>query len=319
MPLDGGGRIMRPVSDRKTRTRGAARQAVRPSRELPKVQPGTARRGAKPAKQGFFARLMPTKTMIALTGTGAVLALLLGLAITGVLGRAFQGAKLATDTVVHDAGFTIRNIHIAGGQRTPAQTIAAALDLKTQQSIFSADLTAARARLLALDWVASAEVVRRYPDTIHVSIVEKRPFALWQPPLDSHRNAAIAVVERNGRPITTQGVEQFVRLPKLVGAGAPQASAELVDAVAAHRAVNARIAYFELVSQRRWNLVLNDGVVVKLPEQGWQKELDALEHLITIKGVLERDVAEIDLRSATHYFFLLRDGEKQDMVRGKET
>jgi cell division protein FtsQ len=306
---------MRPVSDRKTRTRGAARQAARPPRELPKVQPGTVRRGGKPSKQGFLARLMPSKTMIALGGTGALLALLLGLAITGVLGRAFQGARMATDTVVNDAGFTIRNIHIAGGQRTPAQTIAAALDLKTQQSIFSADLTAARARLLALDWVASAEVVRRYPDTIYVSIVEKRPFALWQPPA----NAAIAVVERNGRPITTQGIEQFVRLPKLVGAGAPQASAELVDAVAAHRAVNAHIAYFELVSQRRWNLVLNDGVVVKLPEQGWKSELDALEHLITIKGVLERDVAEIDMRSATHYFFLLRDGEKQDTVRGKET
>ncbi len=306
---------MRPVSDRKTRTRSAARQAVRPARDLPKVQPGTARRGGKPQKQGFFARLMPSRTMIALTGTGAILALLLGLAITGILGRAFQGARVAADTVVNDAGFTIRNIHIAGGQRTPAETIAAALDLKKEQSIFAADLTAARARLLALDWVASAEVVRRYPDTIHVSIVEKRPFALWQPPA----NAAIAVVERNGRPITTQGIEQFVRLPKLVGAGAPQASAELVDIVAAHRAVNARIAYFELVSQRRWNLVLNDGVVVKLPEQGWQKELDALEHLIIDKGVLEKDVAEIDMRSATHYFFLLRDGGKQDMVRGKET
>lgn len=306
---------MRPLSDRKTRTRGAARQAARPTRELPKVQPGTARRGGKPKKPGFLARLMPSKTMIALTGTGALLALLLGLAITGVLGRTFQGAKLATDTVVNDAGFTIRNIHIAGGQRTPPQTIAAALDIKTQASIFSADLTAARARLLALDWVASAEVVRRYPDTIHVTIVEKRPFALWQPPA----NAPIAVVERNGRPITTQGIEQFVRLPKLVGAGAPEASAELVDVVAAHRAVNARIAYFELVSQRRWNLVLNDGVVVKLPEQGWQKELDALEHLIIDKGVLERDVAEIDMRSATHYFFLLRDGGKQDMARGKET
>ena len=62
-----------------------------------------------------------------------------------------------------------------------------------------------------------------------------------------------------------------------------------------------------------------DGVTVKLPEQDWQKQIDALEHLIIDKGVLERDVAEIDLRSATHYFFLLRDGGKQDMARGKET
>ena len=306
---------MRPVSDRKSRTRAAARQAVRPTRELPKVQPGSARRRGQAPKEGLLTRLMPSRTMIALTGTGAVLALLLGLFVTGVMGRTLQGVSVATDTVVNDAGFTIRNIHIAGGQRTPSETIAAALDLRRDQSIFAADLSAARARLMALPWVSSAEVVRRYPDTIHVAIVEKRPFALWQPPA----NAPIAVVERNGRPITTQGIEEFVRLPKLVGEGAPQASAELVDVVAAHRAVNARIAYFELVSQRRWNLVLNDGVVVKLPEQGWQKELDALEQLIIDKGVLERDVVEIDMRSATHYFFLLRNGGKQDMAREKAT
>jgi cell division protein FtsQ len=311
---------MRPVSDRKTRGRAAARQAVRPARDLPKVQPGSnRRRGAAPEKESFLARLMPSKTMIALAGTGTVLVLLLALFVTGVLGRGFQGMKLAADTVVNDAGFTIRNIHIQGGQRTPAATIAAALDLRQDQSIFAADLTAARARLMALDWVASAEVVRRYPDTIHVSILEKRPFALWQAPANANGEAPIAVVERNGRVITSREIEQFSRLPKLVGAGAPQASGELLDAVQGHRAVSARIAYSELVSQRRWNLILNDGVTVKLPEQNWQKELDALEHLIIDKGVLEKDITEIDLRSATHYFFLMRDGARKDVERGKET
>ena len=58
----------------------------------------------------------------------------------------------------------------------------------------------------------------------------------------------------------------------------------------AHRAIAARIAAYQRVSQRRWNLILDDGVVVKLPETGWQKQLDALEHLIIDKGILERDV-----------------------------
>jgi cell division protein FtsQ len=70
---------------------------------------------------------------------------------------------------------------------------------------------------------------------------------------------------------------------------------------------------------RRWNLILDDGVVVKLPEANWSKELDALEHLIIDSGILERDVVEIDLRSSTHYFFLLKNGEKKDVERGKET
>ena len=46
-----------------------------------------------------------------------------------------------------------------------------------------------------------------------------------------------------------------------------------------------------------------------------QKELDALEHLIIDGGILERDITQIDLRSPTHYFFLLKNGEKKDAAR----
>lgn len=310
---------MRPVSDRKTRSRAAARQAQRPARDLPKVQPGTKRRGQAPKEESFFARLMPSRAMIVIAATGTVLLLLLSLAVTGVLGRAFHGVKTGADIASADAGFSIRSIHITGERRTPAATIAAALDLHEKQSIFSADLAAARARLLGLDWIASADVVRRYPDSIFVTLVEKRPYALWEAPPDASGTSHLAVVERNGAVITFKDVESFARLPKLVGAGAPAAAAELVDSVQSHRAVSARIAAYEYVSQRRWNLLLNDGVVVKLPEQGWQKEVDALERLIIDKGILERDIGEIDLRSATHYFFLLRNGEHKDVERGKET
>ena len=136
---------------------------------------------------------------------------------------------------------------------------------------------------------------------------------------DAHGDAPIVVVERNGKVITARDVEKFRRLPKLVGDGAPLAAADLVDAVQAHRAIAARIAAYARVSDRRWNLILDDGVTVELPESGWQKELDALEHLIIDNAILERDLTEIDLRSPTHYFFLLKSGEKKDVERGKET
>ncbi len=68
------------------------------------------------------------------------------------------------------------------------------------------------------------------------------------------------------------------------------------------------------VSGRRWNLILDDGVVVKLPETGWRKQLDVLERLIVDKGVLERDISEIDLRSKDNYFFVLRGQDKPQQV-----
>jgi cell division protein FtsQ len=312
---------MRSVKvERKSRSNPRAktiRNLPRGQREVAGVQPGTARRG-RGEEPGLLHRLF-LRPLVLVGMLGALAVVIIALLVTGVIGRAVQGVNKGADLVMSQAGFAIHNIHIAGERRTPEATITAALDLHNNQSIFSADLSAARARLLALDWISSAEVVRRYPDSIYVSLVEKRPFALWQAPPDANGDARVAVVERSGGVITTQDVESFSRLPKLIGAGAPQTAGELVDAVSAHRAISARIAAFERISDRRWNLILNDGVVVQLPEAGWQKELDALEHLIIDKGVLERDISEIDLRSPTHYFFLLKNGDKKDVERGKET
>jgi len=198
--------------------------------------------------------------------------------------------------------------------RTPPETILAALGFEPGQSIFGADLQSARLRLMKLDWVADADVQRRYPDAISVRIVEKLPFALWKSP-----SGTVFVVERSGGIITARDVAAFTRLPLLVGDGASAGAADLVDAVAQHRAVAARIKAYQRVSERRWNLILDGNVIVKLPETGWQRELDTLEHMIVDQGILERSVGEIDLRIHSHYFFGLKGAPAPKPVdRGSE-
>jgi cell division protein FtsQ len=317
---------MRSLSlDRKSRAKvrtASARPSSRSNRDLPSVQPGSARRGKDSSlRERLAARLslFARRPIMALSGLLLVMVLLGALFASGVIGRSYHAVSRGIDTVIADAGFGISEIHITGNRRTPYPQVLEVLGMKPGQSIFGADLWSARSRLARLEWIASAEIHRRYPDAIFVNLVEKRPFALWQAPADAKGEAPIYVVERNGSLITSHEVEKFRRLPKLVGAGAPQAAADLVDAVAAHRAISARIAAYQRISKRRWNLILDDGVVVQLPEAGWQKQLDALEHLIIDGSILERDVTQIDLRSPTHYFFLLKNGEKKDAVRGKET
>jgi cell division protein FtsQ len=326
MPLDGGGRFVRSLKiARKPRGPSRAktvRHAARGMREPSSVQPGTARRAKPPGMlRRFFGRIGAffARPMLLLTASLVMLALIAALLVSGVVGRTAHGVRNGAMGVVGDAGFGVYEIQITGNRRVPIDTLFAALGLKAGQSIFFIDLPAARARIMALDWIASVDVMRRYPDAIFVTVVEKRPFALWQTPPDTKGQSKVAVVERNGGVITTEGTEKFSKLPKLVGPGAPEAAADLVDAVMSHRAVSARTAAYERVSKRRWNLILNDGVVVQLPETGWPKELDALEHLIVDNGILERDVTEIDLRSPSQYFFVLKSGEKKDVERGKET
>ena len=253
--------------------------------------------------KGWFSFSRP---VLALSAGFFLFVVVASLFIGGYVGRTINGVNAGLDALVADAGFGISEIHLSGNLRTPPETILAALGFEPGQSIFDADLRGARARLLGLDWISSAEVRRRYPDSISVSVVEKRPFALWQ-----SQQGTLYVIERAGDPITSKDIGPFAHLPLLIGAGANK-GADIVAAVAAHRAVFARVRGIERVSDRRWNLLLDDGVVVKLPEEGWRGELDTLEHLIIDKAILERNVSEIDLRSKSHYFFVLRGAQKTE-------
>ena len=295
---------------RPRKGRGSARATrAAPAQQQPfgrRKQPNAIQRAWRRVT-GFIAFRRPMLTLAAvLVGLAFIGALFVG----GYVGRAFHAIDTATAATIDDAGFGISQVHITGNGRTPGEQIVAALGFQPGQSIFGADIATARLKLKKLDWVADADVRRRYPDDISVRIVEKLPFALWQAD-----DGKLWVVERDGGLITTDGIEQFRGLSLLAGAGGSAAS-DIVDAVSQHRAISARVRAYQRVSERRWNLILDDGVVVKLPELNWPKELDALEHLIIDKGILERDVVEIDLRSPTQYFFVLKSGEKKNETRG---
>lgn len=304
---------MRPVSQERKSPKTRGKTGRTPSRGITRGVPQPYGRRAK-SNSALLSRVLrfcralldARRPMLWATLT---LVLLLGVAVvlsSGVFGRTVQRTDAAAGLLVADAGFGISQVHLAGNVRTTPGQIMEALGFRAGQPIFDVNLRAARARLMQLAWVADAEVKRHYPDDISVQIVERVPYARWQ------KSNGLYVVERNGRPITPHDADKFVRLPLLVGDGAPQAAEPFVSAVAAHRAVAARVAAYQYVSQRRWNLVLDDGVIVKLPERVWQKQLQILDHLIVDKGILEADIREIDLRHPGYYFFSRRStaGEK---------
>lgn len=278
--------------------------------------------GKKFRRDGMFSKIwsrvadshVARRPIAHLTGGLIVATFLAAMFAGGYVSGSFKAAGRSADAVVAGLGFGISAISLSGNQHTPPSAIISALGFEPGESIFGADLQAARVRLLGLDWVADAQVRRQYPDAIAVSVVEKLPFALWQD------DNALYVVERSGRVISAAQISAYPHLPMFVGKGAPVAGAELVDAIAQRRAIFARVKAMERVSQRRWNLLLDDGVVVELPEIGWAKQLDELEHLIVDNGVLERDIKEIDLRSPDNIFYQLRNsGKQQQPARGNAT
>jgi len=229
----------------------------------------------------------------------AILCAIVFLFVGGYVHRATAAVHGAFETIAADAGFEISSVQFTGNRYTEPREIYAKLGFGPGDSIFAADPQDARASLQQLPWVADADVSVRYPDIVLVHLTEKVPFALWQ---STH---GMYVVDRDGHSIAEVDASRFRHLPLFFG-DAPENASDLVDAIAAHRAVAARMKAMQRVGGRRWNLVLDDGVLVMLPEDDWAKELGTLDHLIVDKGVLERDIGEIDLRVHDNYFFKLR-------------
>lgn len=218
---------------------------------------------------------------------------------SGVVGRSLRAAGRAIDAAAVQAGFGIVAVNVSGNVRTSLPEIMTALGTGKGQSVFAVDLFGARARLMTLPWIKTVSIRRQYPGTLDIAVTERQPYALWQ---RSDGDMPI-LIERSGERITNLGIEKFSYLPLVAGVGAAENASAFVEAVRRHRAVAANVKVYRYRSGRRWDLVLSNGMTVKLPEYGWKKQLDELERLILRHEALNYASGEIDLRSSTYFYF----------------
>ncbi len=229
-----------------------------------------------------------------LAPAGAGLALLVVVLVGGAaLHVAGQGQSLRER--IGDAtariGLRVAQVQIEGRQKTPEPLLRAAIGVTPGSPILSYSLQDARARIEQINWVQSATVERRLPDTIVVRVVERRPFAVWQ------HEGRFRLIARDGQVVTDSDVSSFAsQLPLVVGAGAPTAAAALLDALAKQPDIQSRVAAAVRVGERRWNLRLSNGIDVLLPEGAETQALARLAELQTQHALLDRPLQAIDMR-----------------------
>ncbi len=288
--------------------RGVRTSDFRPEKRAPAGRPADAAdalgRLDRLRNHVLLRRPVLAVTIALVTASGAF-----GLISGGHVAAALDDAGTAMRSIIAASGFAVHGVSLTGYERTPPKAAYAALGVKEGQDIFALDPQAIRARLKRLPWVADAVVRRRLPDVLMVRLIEKRPFALW------NRDGEFVAVERSGAVIEGGSTEGLEHLPVLVGEGAPEAAAPLLDSLSLYRALSQRLTAVARVADRRWDLLLSGGVTVRLPEENWEAELGELEKLIVDKGVLERDIEMIDLRYPDQYVFRLHNGDSRPVPR----
>ncbi len=234
--------------------------------------------------------LWPAVALGGLTIAGVVLLSALHSLTGGVSGNALASVREKLGAATAASGLRVIDVVIEGRANTPEPLLRAAIGISKGDPILGFSLEQARSRIETLSWVEHATVERRLPGTIVVYLQERAPFAIWQ------TQGKYVLVDRAGQVVTNQDIAQFPKLPQIVGAGAPAAAAELLDALTERPALFGKVAASVRVGERRWNLVLNNHIEVLLPEGHVVPALDRLIQLQQQHAVLDRPLAAIDLR-----------------------
>ena len=163
------------------------------------------------------------------------------------------------------------------------------------------DAAEARAKLKANPWIAEATILKLYPSRLHVAVTEREAFALWQ------KDRKVSVISSDGTVVEPFVSARFAKLPLVVGIGAETKAKDFLALLEKYPLLRAQMHAAVFVAERRWNVVLKNGIDVRLPETDAEKALDTLVQLDRDNKLLSRDITVVDMRLADRVTVRLAD------------
>ena len=203
------------------------------------------------------------------------------------------------------AGFEVKRITVRGLSETAEQDLLAAVGPVIGSSIVHFDPHAARARVEEIGWVRAAAVSRLLPDTVHVSVREREPAAVWQ------LSGALHLIDQDGAVIREIGAYEYANLPLIVGAGAPGAASGMLYALRGQSDLWGRTSALIRVGERRWNLRTKSGVDIKFPEEGYAEAVVYLARLQETLALLDEPLEYVDLRNPDNFVYRVRGAPEE--------
>jgi cell division protein FtsQ len=196
-----------------------------------------------------------------------------------------------------DAGFALRKIEVTGRNHIDREALKEALQAEEGIPILRLNRQEMADNLRALGWVSEATIERRLPDTLFVRLTERVPLARWQ------NQGAISLIDESGEVIAGADIVEFQALPLVVGKGAPAATKDLLSLLANSPEVQPLVQAATWVGERRWDLLLENAVTARLPEDHPELALKRLTALLQDPQILNREVLAVDLRFPDRLIF----------------
>ncbi|RMD90554.1 MAG: FtsQ-type POTRA domain-containing protein [Alphaproteobacteria bacterium] len=206
--------------------------------------------------------------------------------------------------------FAVKMMAIDGASDELAQDIREILPIDFPTSSFDLDLKEMRRTVAELDAVAAVEMRIRRGGVLQVDVTERLPAVVWR---DEH---TLEMLDAEGHRVAALGSRlDRPDLPLIAGAGAEDAVPEALAIFAAAAPIMGRVRGLVRVGGRRWDVVLDRGQRILLPES---KPIPALERVIAVdeaSELLARDVVAVDMRNPSRPTLRLSPGAMDELRR----
>jgi cell division protein FtsQ len=209
---------------------------------------------------------------------------------SGLMGRALDGTRDRFVEWTASSGLVVGEILVTGRIETGRDELLKALGLVRGAPILAFDPEALKSKIETLPWIKSASVQRLLPDTVVVRLVERPALALWQ------REGKFSLIDYDGRVIPVSDIAKFSDLLVVVGNDAPTHAADLIRLLGTQPTLMPLVKAAVRVGARRWNINLQNGIEVMLPEDDPAGAWAQLAEYERDHQIFSRDVQALDLR-----------------------
>ncbi len=190
--------------------------------------------------------------------------------------------------------FMVHMMKIEGASPVVDAGLRAMLPVKLPASSFDIDLEALREQVLRLDAVETVELRIKPGGILSAVVTERQPAILWR------HARGVEILDKTGhRVASVTGREVRADLPLIAGEGADRAVPEALRLLDAAGPILPRLRGLERIGERRWDVVLDEGQRIMLPETHTVQALDRAIALDKAQDMLARDIGVVDLRDAS--------------------
>lgn len=199
--------------------------------------------------------------------------------------------------VTRSLGFVVNDIYIKEKGIAPKNKTQNYISVKRGDPMLAVSVNDLFKDISKNRWIKDLTVHKNLPNTINIFVSYKKAIAIFQ------ENSKFTLIDEDGNLIEEIQQSELNNInrnnefmPIITGGNSRKNAPEFLAILKKHPAVLSKLNSISYIRERRWDIVVSSGIVVKLPDNDVSDSLNTLELILKQPNINKNTVSVIDMR-----------------------